>query len=269
MRDMPVNDSGVTDSRDGVWRTASQHDSAGRTRPMEGDATPETGALLPSEVLAHERDRAERMLNVVRIAVLALLGVAAMLYAPSLTPELNSVNRMVLLPTLAWSVLQIPLFHRRRRLPRWLRIVNPLVDITAVSCIIGGYATRINADPGAAVADHDGLLHHRRRAPVASTTRKAAMMSALAVGEYGALVIGFVASGRLALVTSPIAASAGSTGVSPLDEGARLFLLACAGAVATYATHWQERLSARYAEASRASEQLQARLDRRSCKRSS
>ena len=40
----------------------------------------------------------------------------------------------------AWAVVQIPLFHRRRRLPPWLSVFNPVLDITAVSCIIGGYA---------------------------------------------------------------------------------------------------------------------------------
>ncbi len=236
-------------------------DATGRDRSSDGDLVSEASALLPSEVLAYERDRAERMLNVVRVAVLALLGVAALLYAPSLTPALNRVNRLVLLPTLAWSVLQVPLFHGRRRLPRWLRIVNPLVDITAVSCIIGGYglvSTPILALQSPIITAYFIIV---AALPVASTTRKAAMVSALAVTEYAALVVGFIASGRLALVSSPLAAAAGASGVSPLDEGARIFLLACAGAVATYATHWQERLSTRYAEASRASEQLQARLD--------
>lgn len=259
--DAPVNDSGVIDPRDGAWRVATDLDRAGRRAEPARDDTHDADALLPSEVLAYERDRAERFLNVVRVAVLALLGVAAMLYAPSLTSALNRVNRLVLLPTLAWSILQVPLFHRRRRLPQWLRIVNPLVDITAVSCIIGGYA--LVSTPIIALESPITTAYFIIVAalPVASTTRKAAMVSALAVAEYATLVVGFVWSGRLALVTSPLAAAAGVNAVSPLDEGARLFLLACAGAVATYATHWQERLSTRYAEASRASEQLQARLD--------
>jgi LytS/YehU family sensor histidine kinase len=49
--------------------------------------------------------------------------------------------------------------------------------------------------------------------------------------------------------------------VSLLDEGAKILLLACAGAVATYAAHWQERLSRRFSEAARESEELQGRLD--------
>lgn len=216
--------------------------------------------LSPRDVLAVERDRAERALNGVRIVVLVLLGGAALLYAPSLTPALNRTNIAILVPTLAWAVLQVPLFHRRRRLPSWLSVLNPVLDITAVSCIIGGYAlasTPMLALKTPIITAYFIIL---AALPVASSTRKAAVVSALAVVEYAALVIGFAVSGRLALVANPVLAL-GADGVSPLDEGARLFLLACAGAVATYATRWQERLWTRYAEASRASEQLQAQLD--------
>ena len=96
--------------------------------------------------------------------------------------------------------------------------------------------------------------------PIASSTRKAAAVSALAVVEYGLLLAVFLASGSLTTVMNPVEASA-TAAVSPLDEGAKILLLACAGAVATYATHWQERLSRRYSEATRESEQLQALLD--------
>ena len=214
----------------------------------------------PGEVLDVERDLAERALNVVRIIVLLLLGGAALLYAPSLTPALNRTNVAILVPTLAWAVVQIPLFHRRRRLPPWLSVFNPVLDITAVSCIIGGYAlasTPMLALKTPIITAYFVIL---AALPVASSTRKAAFVSALAVVEYAALVVGFALSGDLALVSSPVQAL-GSEGVSPLDEGARLFLLACAGAVATYATRWQERVWRRYAEVSRASEQLQAQLD--------
>ncbi|HPV76493.1 MAG TPA: histidine kinase [Gemmatimonadaceae bacterium] len=214
----------------------------------------------PRDVLAVERDRAERALNGVRIVVLLLLGGAALLYAPLLTPALNRTNVAILVPTLAWAVVQVPLFHRRRRLPAWLSIANPILDITAVSCIIGGYAlasTPMLALKTPIITAYFIIL---AALPVASSTRKAAIVSALAVVEYAALVVGFAVSGRLALVANPVLAL-GADGVSPLDEGARLFLLACAGAVATYATQWQEQLWTRYAEVSRASEQLQAQLD--------
>jgi len=217
-------------------------------------------SLSPREVLADERDRAERALNVVRIVVLALLGVAALLYAPSLTPALDRVNVAILVPTFTWAVLQVPLFHRRRRLPAWLSLTNPIIDISAVSCIIGGYALASNPVLALKTPIITAYFIILAALPVASSTRKAAFVSVLAVVEYAALVVGFAASGELALIASPVTALS-AAGVSPLDEGARLFLLACAGGVATYATAWQERLGARYADATRASEQLQAQLD--------
>jgi LytS/YehU family sensor histidine kinase len=74
------------------------------------------------------------------------------------------------------------------------------------------------------------------------------------------LMVVFLASGRLVMVLNPVAANA-SGAVSPLDEGAKVLLLACAGAVATYATHWQERLSRRIATAAREHDALQERLE--------
>ncbi|MBP9105891.1 MAG: hypothetical protein KBF56_03910, partial [Gemmatimonadaceae bacterium] len=154
-------------------------------------------------MLAVERDRAERALNGVRIVVLLLLGGAALLYAPLLTPALNRTNVAILVPTLAWAVVQVPLFHRRRRLPAWLSIANPILDITAVSCIIGGYAlasTPMLALKTPIITAYFIIL---AALPVASSTRKAAIVSALAVVEYAALVVGFAVSGRLALVANP------------------------------------------------------------------
>ena len=57
-------------------------------------------------VLDRQRDRAERMLNRARLIVLILLGIAALVYAPNLTPALNRVNVSVLVPILAWTILQ-------------------------------------------------------------------------------------------------------------------------------------------------------------------
>src|SRR5918992_288611 len=87
-----------------------------------------------------QRERAERLLNGVRAGVLGLLAAAALVYAPSLTPTLNRVNVLVLAPTLAWTIGQYLIFYRRERLPEWLSIANPLVDITAVSAIMLGDA---------------------------------------------------------------------------------------------------------------------------------
>src|SRR2546423_874814 len=82
-----------------------------------------------------------------------------------------------------------------------------------------------------------------------------------AVLAYAALVTFFISSGRLPLVLSPVAASARPS-VSPLDEGAKLLLLALAAAVATYATHWQEELARSFARAAHEREQLEGRLAR-------
>ena len=211
-------------------------------------------------LLAAERDRAERLLNAVRLVVLALLCGAALAYAPSLPRALNVVNATLLAITLTWTVGQHRLFYHRDRLPGWLSVTNSVVDITAVTALVAAYGVAYS--PGMAlkapiVAAYFIIL---AALPVASSTRKAAWVSALVVAEYALLMTAFLLSGRLSTVLSPVAAST-SGAVSLLDEGAKILLLACAGAVATYAAHWQERLSRRFSEAARESEQLQARLD--------
>jgi hypothetical protein len=214
----------------------------------------------PQRLLAAERDRAERLLNAVRLVVLALLCGAALAYAPSIPRALNVVNASLLAITLSWTVGQHRLFYHRDRLPGWLSVTNFLVDITAVTALIAAYGFAYM--PGMAlkapiIAAYFIIL---AALPVASSTRKAGWVSALVVGEYALLIGGFLLSGRLSTVLSPVAAST-SASISLLDEGAKLLLLACAGAVATYAAHWQERLSRRFSEAARESAELQARLD--------
>lgn len=210
-------------------------------------------------LLAIERDRAERFVNVVRLVVLLLLGVSAFIYAPSLTPQLDRVNIAILIPALAWTLVQYRVYYRRPMLPEWLALANPIVDITAVTLLLAGYG--IAQSPALALKTPMFAAYFLILAalPVASTTRKAGTVATLAVIEYSLLVVVFVGTGRLDIVLSPVAASA-APAVSPLDEGAKLMLLMCAGAVATYATRWQERLSARYSQATRESEELQARL---------
>ena len=111
---------------------------------------PESGASAPRAltapvdsarvVLDRQRDRAERMLNRARLMVLVLLGIAALIYAPNLTRPLNWVNVSVLVPILAWTILQGELFYRRPKLPVWIGVANPVADIAGVTAIIGGYA---------------------------------------------------------------------------------------------------------------------------------
>jgi len=211
-------------------------------------------------VLLLERDRAERLLHAVRIVVLALLGGAALAYSPTLPRSLNRVNVILLLIMLAWTLGQRRLFFHRHTLPAWLSLANPVVDITAVTTLLAAYGFAYS--PALAldtpiVAAYFVII---AALPVASTATKAAAVSGLALVEYLLLTGVFLASGRLVTVLSPVAANA-SGAVSPLDEGAKVLLLACAGAVATYAAHWQERLSQRIALAARESEALQERLE--------
>jgi two-component sensor histidine kinase len=212
-------------------------------------------------VLDRQRDRAERMLNRARLIVLVLLGVAALVYAPSLTPALNRVNVSVLVPILAWTLLQGELFHRRPHLPAWLGVANPVADIAAVTAIIGGYAFAQSAT--LALKTPIFLMYFVILAalPIAASTRKAAAVACMAFGCYGALVGFFFATGRLLTVLDPVTASQAAR-VSPLDEGAKLLLLAVAGAIATYATNWQERLATSFSRATEEREQLEARLAR-------
>jgi sensor histidine kinase YesM len=192
--------------------------------------------------------------------VLGLLAVAALAYAPSLTPSLNRVNVLVLTPTLAWTVAQYLIFYRRERLPGWLSIANPLVDITAVSAIILGYALAQSASLALKTPIFLSYFVILAARPIASSTARAALVAALAVTQYAILVQYFVSSGRIT-TTSPLDAP-GVAGVSLLDESAKVLLLALAGAVATYATAWHERLALSYFRQARDREQLEARLAR-------
>ncbi|HVE77958.1 MAG TPA: hypothetical protein VNA89_03800, partial [Gemmatimonadaceae bacterium] len=191
-----------------------------------------------AEVLEQERDRAERLLNLIRAGVLVLLGGAASAYAPTLTPELNRANVLVLAPALAWTLGQHLLFYRRPRLPRWLALANPLVDVAAVTVILGAYATARSAPLGLKTPIFLAYFVVLASRPITSSTRRAGVVAVATFVAYAALVVALVAGGRLPLVLSPVTAG-GTVAVSPLDEGARLLLLAVAGIIATYATHWQ------------------------------
>src|SRR5688572_30085303 len=135
-----------------------------------------------------QRERAERLLNGVRAGVIGLLAAAALAYAPSLTPALNRVNVLVLAPTLAWTVAQYLIFYRRRQLPGWLSIANPLVDITAVSAIILGYALAQSAALALKTPIFLSYFVILAARPIASSTARAALVAALAVAQYALLV---------------------------------------------------------------------------------
>jgi two-component sensor histidine kinase len=232
--------------------------------PSLADAPPPAAPAAPSDdaardVLDEQRDRAERLLNVLRAAVLLLLATAAVAYAPELTRPLVVVNVAVLAPMIAWTAAQYALFYGAGRLPGWLSVVNPLVDITAVTAIMAGYGLAESA--ALALKSPIFLAYFVILAgrPIASSARKAAAVAALTVVEYAALVVLCLHAGRSVTVASPLAASVGP-GVAPLDEGAKLLLLAVAGAIAIYATAWHERLATAYDAAARERERMETKL---------
>ena len=90
-------------------------------------------------LLDWHRSRAERLLNGVRAIVLLLLAAAAFAYAPTLPPQLTWVNVLVLAVTLTWTFAQWALFYRREQLPGWLALVNPAVDVTAITVVMAEY----------------------------------------------------------------------------------------------------------------------------------
>jgi two-component system LytT family sensor kinase len=223
--------------------------------------------MLPMEMarpaIEVQRERAERLLNGVRAAVLVLLALAALVYAPHLPVAVRHANWAVLIPTLAWSLAQFWLdAHRNIReqpLPQWVAIVNPFVDITAVTAILAGYSFAQSGALGLKSPIFLAYFIILAARPIASSTRKAAATATLVVVEYGALVSLLVFTGRVQMTDSPIVAS-GSASVSFLDEGAKILLLAMAGAIATYATSWHERLAETYYRESQEREDLRVAL---------
>lgn len=210
-------------------------------------------------LLSEQRAGAERRLNVLRAVVLGVLAIAALIYSPSLTRSLNVVNVVVLAPPLAWTAVQWLLFYRRGKHPEWLTIANPVADITAVSAIILGYG--LAQSPALALKTPMFLMYFVILAarPITSSARKAAAVSILAVAQYVGLVALFAIMGQLPLVESPLVAS-GTAGVALLDEGAKVLLLAVAGAVSTYATHWHEQLVLHHYRSARDKRDLEVRL---------
>jgi len=75
--------------------------------------------------------------------------------------------------------------------------------------------------------------------PVASSVRKAALISGLAWIEYALLLLWLWAANRVPLVINPIDAVQLAR-ITPLDETAKLVLLGTFGLVSTYATYWVE-----------------------------
>ncbi|HEX6809230.1 MAG TPA: EAL domain-containing protein [Gemmatimonadaceae bacterium] len=215
------------------------------TTSFEG---PTTAALL-----AAERANAERHLNGVRAVVLMLLGVSAVVYAPKMSRALTMVNASVLLPMLLWTLWQQVRIHRHRLERPWLAAANAIADATAVTCLLLEYGLAVS--PSLVVKSPIWLVYFVILAarPFTSSTRRAAVVATLVVGEYVVLIAFFLAAGHVHLESDPIAAMT-TTGVSLLDEGAKILLLGMAAWIATYATAWNERTLRRAQGALQASE---------------
>lgn len=209
-------------------------------------------------VLDEERDRAERKVNLVRGLVLVALGIAAAAYAPVLPRRLNVVNATVLIPMLVWTLGQASLFHQLPTLPAWLSVINPIVDVVAVTATMFGYG--LEATPTLALKSPMVLAYFAILAarPMLSSARRAAIISAFIVISYASLDFVFLILRGVKMV-DPITAS-GSSSISLMDEAAKLTLLAAAGAIATYATWWHEQLARRYAAQAQEQAILQTRL---------
>ena len=211
-----------------------------------------------SSVLEEERDRAERKVNTVRGVVLVVLAIAAAAYASVLPRSLNVVNATLLAPMLIWTIGQAWLFFRRPALPSWLSVVNPIVDVVAVTVTMGAYG--IVATPSLALKSPMVLAYFAILAarPILSSARRAASVAVFILVAYASLDFLFLVVYGVA-IGDPVSAS-GTASVALLDEGAKLTLLAAAGGIATYATWWHEGLARRYAAQAQQQAVLQMRL---------
>lgn len=210
-------------------------------------------ALKVSNSLRRRRERAERNMNALRASILAVLGIAALVYSSSLSPPLNRANILVLTPALAWTLIQYLAWYSRDELPAWLPLANAVVDVTAVTTIIAAYAFAASALLALRSPIYAMYFVVLAARPVASAVRKAGIVAALIVIQYGLLVAWLIAKGQVTTVMNPaMAVSLGA--ISPLDEAAKVLMLAIGGILATYATSWVEHL---VEEASNESEERQ------------
>lgn len=212
-------------------------------------------------LLDEHRSRAERLLNSMRGMVLLLLGAAAAFYASSLPAAVNRVNLLLLVPIFLWTIAQWAIFRGGKQLPRWLTIANPLIDVTWITLLVGAYGLVDTPQLGLRSPMFLAYFAVLASRPITSSTRLAAGTALLSVLEYAVLVVVLVTVGHAELAPTPVVAAAGS-GISLLDEGAKLLLLAVSGGVAVYATAWQEQLLLSYHRQARDREQLQGELAR-------
>lgn len=191
-------------------------------------------------VIAAQFATAERPMNGVRIAMIGLLGVAAALYYPHITLQLNAVNAAVIVPLLIWAIVQHFMWHRFERGGSKLSLANTVVDITAISALLLGYS--LFGDATTSVRSPMFALYFVVLAarPFTGSAQRAAFAAALATIEYGALLLYLGVSGRLHFVGSTGTVGP-ALGTSLLDELSKVLTLLMAGVVATYSAHWIDR----------------------------
>jgi signal transduction histidine kinase len=200
--------------------------------PVPPDPEREVAALLVTE-----QARAEALVNRIRGAVVALLAVAAVVYAPRLTSALVRLNIGVLLPVLGWTVWQ----GWRLRSPDGyhpeLAWINPAVDVAAITLLQAGYG--VFGSPGLAIHAPIFLVYFAVLAsrPLTGSARAAALTTAFATVSYAVLSAAFLLGGGLRVVSSPLDVATVDT-ASLLDEATKVLLLLTVGAISTYATVW-------------------------------
>lgn len=193
-------------------------------------------------LLAAERSRAERVVNVLRLVIVVVLAVAALAYSTALPRPLRAANAAVLGPMLLWSVGLASLVRRRDgTYPHWLSAIAPIVDASAVTAIIMCYG--MLGSPAVALKAPITLVYFAILAarPIMGSARSTGITAAFITGEYVAVLLILVQSAHVTLWSDPITA-AGSANVAILDEGMKLVLLAASGVVATYVSAWHERV---------------------------
>ena len=191
-------------------------------------------------VLREQYSRAERVVNAFRIGILGVLAIAATLYFPYLAADLNAANLLVLAPLLTWAILQHVLWHSRALHTPRLRVVNAILDVSAVSAIALAYGVFENANLAIKSPILSAYFVILAARPFSGSPHLATLTGLTAIGQYLAVVAFLIGSGRLDLHMDPQLTPV-APGTSLLDEGAKVLFLAVSTAVASYATSWNRR----------------------------
>ncbi|MFN8582968.1 MAG: EAL domain-containing protein [Gemmatimonadaceae bacterium] len=206
-----------------------------------------------SAVLESQYANAERLVNGVRILVIGTLAISAALYAPHLTASLNWTNVFVMTPMLAWAIVQHFIVHRPQR--RWpaLSLINAMIDTTAISILLLLYGTFGQPDLAVKTPLWAAYFLVLAARPFTGSMRRAGLTAFVAAGQYAAIVLYFVRSGALPLLSDPLEALQ-SAGTSSLDEMAKVLLIVVGGIISTYATGWIDKTLTATVDSMRSSE---------------